>query len=390
MTEGKRYSVGVMKVQVGEEPRPEFHKTVEAATKEVEARLAGETEQLRFEIFEFSGPHLSPEAGRYSPLDFLQIGLTEKLERAIPFLLVVTDVDLAAQLHTYALALPSQLTNIAVLSTKRLSPGFWGRGEDNHVTSERLQALMLHSLGHLLNLGHSSDPANVMYDFEKVEHLERMRNLTYDQVASLQRHLPLAAREEVAYQKRWAFVWEQIRENWGLIWRAVRRANPLRLVLRLPTMLTAAFSLLIALFFTPDTWDAVGAIGVLPLTFFSLLSILTAAGLLYSAFGLDPGSVRKQGMAEATVVSATATLLTLLLTSFVLYGVFFLLGAGSAAIFLPPEATNWARADADLPVPEEVQLGMFLAAMGVIGGSLGGRADSKKVVRTVLFLDEEA
>ena len=67
-----------------------------------------------------------PSAGTYAPLDFLQIGMNEKLERGIHFLLIVTEVDLSTTTFSYTLALPSQLTNVGIISTKRLNPTFWG------------------------------------------------------------------------------------------------------------------------------------------------------------------------------------------------------------------------------------------------------------------------
>ncbi len=39
--------------------------------------------------------------------------------------------------------------------------------------------------------------------------------------------------------------------------------------------------------------------------------------------------------------------------------------------------------------PDHVKLSLFLAALGVLAGSLGGRADSQALVRGVLFIDEE-
>ena len=56
--------------------------------------------------------------------------MTEKLERGVQFLLIVTEVDLAATALSYVVALPSRLTNVAVVSTKRLDPAFWGDDPD--------------------------------------------------------------------------------------------------------------------------------------------------------------------------------------------------------------------------------------------------------------------
>ena len=39
---------------------------------------------------------------------------------------------------------------------------------------------------------------------------------------------------------------------------------------------------------------------------------------------------------------------------------------------------------------DHLKLSLFLASMGVLAGSLGGRSDSRDLVRSVLFLTEES
>ncbi|MDQ4075718.1 MAG: hypothetical protein M3220_05655 [Chloroflexota bacterium] len=384
------FHIGVMKVRVEEQETSNFHDIVDAAVTEVEERLGEMSENLQLDLFEFSGPHLTPVEGAYSPLDFLRLGMTEKVERNLQFLLVVTEVDLSAKIQSFVLALPSRLTNVGVLSTKRLSPTFWGKDAEPTVIEQRLTILMLHTIGHLLNLQHSSDSSNIMHDFEDVEDLDQMQQLTDDQIARFQRNLPIEAREKVVSNDRWKFILEEVTDNWGAIWRAVRQANPLRLAFRLPTMLTAAFSLVLALFFTPDSWDAVGAIGFIPLAFFSVLAILAATAVLYHAFNLRPGSARNKGISEASLVTAAAVLTTMFLTMLLFFLLLLVVASLSAALIIPTEVKEgWGIYDLGIPVPEEVQLGMFLGAMGVLGGSLGATAASKELIRSVVFLDEE-
>ena len=78
-----------------------FVALVDAAIERVEKDLSDDL-GLRVEVFAFEGPHLTPEAGAYAPLDFLRIGLGEKIERGVNFLLIVTEVDLAASTLSYA------------------------------------------------------------------------------------------------------------------------------------------------------------------------------------------------------------------------------------------------------------------------------------------------
>ena len=163
------YAVGVMRMEVEGRDSERFRRRVEAATAVVDRELS-EALGVRVDLLSFEGPHLTPAAGAYAPLDFLQIGLAEKLERRVHFLLIVTEVDLSASTLSYTLALPSQLTNVAVASTKRLDPAFWGddTGDaeaDEALAVRRLATLLLHSFGHLLNLSHSAEPENAMHDF---------------------------------------------------------------------------------------------------------------------------------------------------------------------------------------------------------------------------------
>jgi hypothetical protein len=50
---------------------------------------------------------------------------------------------------------------------------------------------------------------------------------------------------------------------------------------------------------------------------------------------------------------------------------------------------TWPTVDPAVRVIDHVKLSMFLAAVGILAGSLGGRADSQQLVRYVLFLNEE-
>lgn len=157
------YVIGVMRTMVEERDRVGFEGLVKRATSCFEERLT-EDLGLRVDLFGFDGPHVTPAEGAYAPLDFVRIGLSEKLEQDVHFLLIVTEVDLSATSVSFALALPSQLTNVGVISTRRLDPSFWGDEPQTEKAVERLAALMFHTFGHLLNLDHKPDPTNLMYD----------------------------------------------------------------------------------------------------------------------------------------------------------------------------------------------------------------------------------
>ncbi|MGB3542468.1 hypothetical protein [Rubrivirga sp.] len=387
------YAVGVMTMDVEGKSSEGFNRIVEQGVRQVEAVL--DRLGLRTDLFAFEGPHLTPAAGAYAPLDFLEIGIAEKLERKLPFLLVVTEVDLSSSTLAYTLALPSQLTNVGIVSTKRLDPGFWGDDPDPDRAAHRLSALLLHTLGHLLNLRHSSDDSNVMHPVEGVEDLDGKQAFTDQQQQRLRAMLPRESHDTFAPGRgrleRWAFVLKTVVADAGSIGRAVARAHPFRLVTHMPTMIAAGLSVIVVLLFSAETWDVAGAATLGQAVLFSVISLLSAAFVLYRAFAFDALLGRDGRLAESTVVTTTATMVSL---GFALVSLFLLFGGlmyfGVVTVFPERLMAAWSTGDPATSTLDHVKLSLFLAAMGVLAGSLGGRSDSRDLVRSVLFLNEES
>ena len=392
------YAVGVMRMEVEGRDSERFRRRVEAATAVVDRELS-EALGVRVDLLSFEGPHLTPAAGAYAPLDFLQIGLAEKLERRVHFLLIVTEVDLSASTLSYTLALPSQLTNVAVASTKRLDPAFWGddTGDaeaDEALAVRRLATLLLHSFGHLLNLSHSAEPENAMHDFAGVDGLDRMRGFSEAQREAMRRALPREAHERTSRARgAWGhagFVLQTLGRDWRSIAAAVARANPLRLVTQLPTMVTAALSVLIFLFFTPDMWDVASTVDLYQIVIFSAVAVVASTVVLYRAFAFGGVAGRGRVLAESTVVTSAATALCLLLTMALLFAAFALATYGGVVTIFPRKLMEtWPTVDPAVRFLDHVKLSLFVAGLGLLAGSLGGRADSQDLVRAVLFVDEE-
>ncbi len=386
----KEYVIGVMKTPVGELDDA-FTEIVNLAVEQVEQELRRGKVGVSVDLFQFVGPHLTATAGVFSPLDFLQVALVEKLERRANFLLVVTEVDLAAQLQSYAVALPSELINIGVISMRRLAPSFWGEVKTDHsMTARRLAAAMLHTLGHLLGLRHEADPANPMHDFDEVADLDRMGSFTPEQAQKLHRMLPVEARDLTWERGQWGRALQRIGANLPVIWRAVVRANPFDLAVRFTTMVTVALSLIIVLFFSAEIWDLAGAMTTGEVLLFSAVAVLAATAVVYRAFALRSVSVRGDRTAESVVVTQAATLLSLFLTILVLYAFFALLMFLAARLIFPdPLMASWATINPVDDMIDHIRLAIFLASMGVLAGSLGGAVQNREVIRHILFLDEE-
>jgi hypothetical protein len=383
------FVVGVMGTAVEGKLPSDFRKVIDRAAEIMRSTLL-EEKGLEIRVYNFEGPNLVPQAASFSPFDFLRLGISEKIERRIPFLLIVSDVNFSTTSISYAHAFPSRLMNIGILSLKRLSPSYWGEKADPEITTRRLAGLMLHTFGHLLNLSHHPDPDNVMYDFVSVEDLEKMQVLLPEQLAKIRRTLPEESRDAVQVKRRLPFVINRIIKNTPAILRAVIRANPFRLVTYLPTMMAAAFSVIIALFFSAEIWDVASTIEVGQMVLFSGIALVSASSVLYRSFALGSVLTRRKQVVESTIVTTAATMLSLILTMVLLYGLFLGVTYLSTVVIFPRRLmVTWPTVDPAVRVIDHLKLSMFLASVGTLAGSLGGRADSSRLIRSVLFLDEE-
>ncbi len=383
------YTIGIMKVRVEETRASENFGSL------VDQGIVLFREQLRdlevhVVIFQFTGPHLIPVEGAYLPFDFLQLGMSEKLERSIDFLLILTEVDLSPTSHTYVLAYPSQLTNIGILSTKRLWPEFWGRPPDPRMAARRLSALLLHTFGHLLGLAHTNDPTNAMYDFTIIDDLDRMHDYDPEQIQKMEHNLPEEAHDQVAQYHRTRFAIRRTFANAGSILRGLWQVNPFRLLTRLPTMITAGVSAIILFLFNAYVWAVGGHVAMYQILIFSLLAMIGAILLLYSSFGVNALLNRRRGISESTVITVVTAQLSLVIVVVLIYLLFLALVYLAIVFIVPPRLlVTWpTRVPLQTPI-DYLKLAMFMAGMGVLTGSLGGRSDSPKVIRSILFLNEE-
>jgi predicted Zn-dependent protease len=389
----KTYTIGVMKAPVAS-TYVDFGAVVDAATQTVDHILTEQEAALEVSLFEFSEPEVKSSSGRYSALDFLQLGMVEKMERQFSFLLIITDVELIATNRTYTMALPSTITNIAVISIRRLTPIFWNQSttqqRDIEITAARLAGLMLHTLGHLLDMKHHPNPDNIMHLFHEVDELEQMRLLTPEQVTRMQQNLPKESHDELGESGSWLFAIRQTLANSSAIVRTMIRANPFALALGLPTMLTAGFSFVVVLFFSAEIWDVASTVEVFELAIFSLAALAISTYVVSRGFQLPSAVLRNRKIAETMIVTVAAVIFSIFLTMVVMYtGFFILFYLGSVTFFPDQLMSTWPTVDPATRVMDHVKLSMFLGAMGILVGSLGARAENKSTIRRILFLNAD-
>ena len=391
MSGTRDYRIGIMKVDVTQSDPDRFDRLTDKAIAYFREQLKEEA-NLSIDTFPFNGPHLTPDAGAYQPLDFVQLGIAERAERGFSFLIILTEVDLSSSSMTYTLAMPSQLTNIGLISTKRLDPAYWGYAPDELRASERLGILMLHTFGRLLNLDHVDDKRNVMSPIQGVESIDHKRDFTTAQRAKMREQLPREAFDRASsVGSNASFALKTLATRMGAIIRATFRANPFRLVTKLPTMLATALSVIVVLVFGAETWDYSGAVQPYKVVLFAILSFATAVFVLYRAFAFDAIVSRDGRLMESTVITAAATALSLfiaVLTMFVVLGALMYFAAET--VFPESLKETWTTVSAVTTVGDHLKFATFLASLGILAGSLGGAADSRNLIRNVLFVTDRS
>ena len=388
MTE-RDIAVGIMKVDVTGADARSLSNLTQQATRQF-AQVVRREARLTIESLSFDEPNLTPDEHGYSALDFVQIGINEKTERRLAFLLIITEVEIAAASLSYLLALPSQLTNVAIISTRRLADYGSDDIQDQSLMTERLSTLMLHCFGRLLNLSYHLEKTNYMAKIEVPDDLDTMDRFTEQQFDHMAKNLPREANDRFSRGNKFSFVLRQTARNLPRIFRGAIRANPLRIATKLPTMIATALSVIIILIFGGETWDFAASVSYGQLAVFVGASFVAATFVLYRAFSFRLVSTRHGNTSESSVVTAGATYLALVLTLGCLFILFGLLMYGVVVFVFPdPLMSTWTSDQDGSSFGAHMRLITFLAAVGVLSGSLGGSADSRSVVRNVLFAVDE-
>ncbi len=389
-------ALGVMKLSIAERTDDDSN-VLDTLTEAAMVKFNQVIQQdLNIEVasFSFTGHGLTPDENGYHALDFVQVGINEKTERKLAFLLIITDVEIAAASMSYLLALPSQLTNVAVISTRRLVDSREDERCQKQRSTERLATLMLHCFGRLLNLSYVDDPNNYLARVRVSDDLDAMHYFTPAQHQQMIKNLPHEANDRYSHVSKkgskLAFIIRHILGNLPRIFRGAFRAHPLRIMTKLPTMVAAALSVIVVLIFGGETWDFAASVSYTQLAVFVVASFLTAIFVLYRAFSFRLISTRQGQTSESSVVTAAATYLALLLTLVCLFIMFGLLMYGVVVFVFPdPLMSTWTSDKDGATLGAHMRLVVFLASVGILSGSLGGSADSRSVVRNVLFAADE-
>ncbi|QDU38186.1 hypothetical protein Mal4_25100 [Maioricimonas rarisocia] len=340
-----------------------------------------------------------PGSTRVEPVELLEVGQTERESQHWDFILIVTQAELRTHYKPYAVGIVARIHDAAVLSTSRLDP----RSESTAVhhegrvaaMSERLLALALHALGHLNGLVHSADSDNIMYEMARPSDLVAMQSWTAEQKSDVVENLRLIADvrlEEQADAGRTSATSFYVRGAWvnrHEIADAVLQAHPWEFPQRLGRLTTAAFSTVLVLLMTAETWDLASSV-----TAGQLAGLLAIALCVTTAFVAAKQRLlvrRGRRLTEQTVVAnvaAVAIVLSGMMTTF-----FGLLGttlAFQVLVFRTSVVKTWA---ASLHEPwtfaHSLVVASFVAAMGLVIGAFGASFEEYNYFRHIAFVDEE-
>jgi len=336
---------------------------------------------------------------REEPVALLDFGIHERDAMHWDFCLVVTGADLVSHYKPYALAVPSRSVSVGVISTARIDPKAEGREmpeEDRALLmAQRIHALALHLFGHLNGLEHGGELPQAMFDLREVADLDRMDGYDAEDVERLREELEDVADvrlEEVrgAASRPLAFYPRAVWMNLDDIWSAVRLAQPWMFPVRLSRLTTAAASALVILLITAEAWDL--GMNQRP-GFVVALSVLTL--LATTAYVLKRQRLlvrRGRGrLTEQTVVTNVSIALTVMLglgvTYAALYGLTLLL---ARVLFPDPLVATWAASlDGGVGARHYLVLAGFVAALGILIGSLGASFEEESYFRHIAYVDEE-
>jgi predicted Zn-dependent protease len=374
----------------GTEPKPlrRFaHRAVEDAETELET-MTGVPWQFHVE----EPFRLSNDETR-RPSDFLDEASLRMVEGPYDLVVVVTDATLTSRRREPVPGLASEVSRIAVVSTRRLTRTSRGRPR-RELSDEAVRwnaaTLVVHLLGHVLGADHAD---GVMAPFRFDESRRSVPSFGERTASRLRRRADrLPGQEEVVCgaAKRFVFhVRAALAHPRQVLVPLARNRAPL-LPLSLPKLATAAVTPTLVLIFSAETWDVGVHMTTATAGGFALVSVLAATVYLTAIQRLFFPRKEKRILTEHMAVVNVAVFLTVLAAVVGLFVMVGLLMLGIELFIFPQDLiTNWPTLeDPAVEFVDLVHTSAFVSTVGVLTGSLAGGLESRTVVRHLaLFSD---
>jgi len=347
--------------------------------------------------FHAAEPTHLPDTDDRRPAEFLDEATHRMVEGPYDVIVVLTDAPLRSSRDRFVPGLASELSRVAVVSTRHLCRAPRGeprRGLDDPAVRWNGATLCLHLLGHVLGAGHRGTSDSVMapfrfgpdrrevprFDAAVGRHLERMADevpedaaKSRDPLRRLGLHAAIAARHP------------------GEIVRALVRSRAPLLPFSLPKLATAALTPTLVIVFSAEAWDVGFHMDNGTASLFAVASVVAAAVYLLFIQNLSFPRKRHRVITEHTALVNVTVFLVLL---FAMVGLFALVGGIILAIellvFPPNLMSNWpSLEDPAVGLVDLVRTGAFISTIGVLSGALAGGLENRALVRHLtLFRDE--
>jgi hypothetical protein len=330
------------------------------------------------------------------PSDFLDEASLRMAEGPYDLLVVVTDATLVSRKHRVVYGLPSRVSRVAILSTRKLV--LTPRGEPTRTLEDppvrrNGAALLLHLLGHILGAEPARDPEDAMapFGFRERREVPRFASASRARLERAARALPERTYRDGNALGTLLFHLASAGANAGQIARTLLRNRAPLLPLSLPGLATAAVTPGFILVFTAEIWDVGLNLPARVAWSFAAVSILAAAWYLAGVQNLFFPRKEKRVVTEHMAVVNVTLFLTLLLASvglFVMVGL--LMMAIATWIFPPGLISTWPTLqDPVVTLQDKLRLAGFISTVGVLTGALAGGLESRTVIRHLALFGDE-
>ena len=352
---------------------------------------------LRWDFYLPEPMHLTDSEVR-RPSDFLDEACLRMVEGPFDLVFVLTDVGLSSRGERVVAGLASEISHVAVISTRKLLITPRGKPirtlQDPSVRSNAA-ALALHLLGHLLGLDHTSgERGGVMAPFRFDE--ERQELPMFSLLERRRLHARSRAIREHTEETRNAlatilFHFRSTRRHIGAVLRPLWRNGAVLLPLSLPSLATAAVTPTFILVFTAEIWDV--GLNMQPHVAwtFAIANILAATWYLLGVQNLFfPHKERRLLTEHLAALNVTILLSILLAVSGLFLMVSLLMLFIETYIFPPQLISEWPTLEDPVVTPlDKFLLAAFISSVGVLTGALAGGLESRTLIRHLALFERE-
>lgn len=347
--------------------------------------------------FHTEEPAHLPDAADRRPAEFLDEATHRMSEGPYDVVVVLTDAPLRSNRERFVPGLASELSRVAVISTRDLRRAPRGkprRSLENSAVRWNAATLLLHLIGHVLGADHRIPDGGVMAPFRFDP--ERRAVPRFD--AAVEQHLeriagevPEAASRSRDPVRRLVFYVETVARHPGEILRALIQSRAPLLPFSLPKLATAALTPTLVIVFSAEAWDVGFHMDNATAALFATASIVAAAVYLLFIQNLSFPRKSHRVITEHTALVNVTVFLILL---FAMAGLFLIVGTIILAIelivFPPNLMSNWpSLEDPTVDIVDMARTAAFISTVGVLSGALAGGLENRNVVRHLtLFRDK--